>query len=253
MIASGVDEATAYAMAAQFEEQRQTEAEARYQDLLSRIVSPADKAAEKRREWDRKRKAEKEAAKKSGGNPVESTRTPVEQVEIHPTKDAPAPVHTRGENNLSRLVDTCSAAVVVAEAREPGSDWPQGKAAEHAKLLVELTASRWLDPSKQQLLVTTTGRLDAWKRDGASWEHDVVPVVTTIARARGSPIKSWKFFDDAIGQSIADNRRALEIPTAANGPRHERPDQPSAKLAAKLDNMASAQRGFALASARRAL
>jgi hypothetical protein len=70
--------------------------------------------------------------------------------------------------------------------------------------------------------VTTRGRLAAWKRDGASWEHDVLPVVTGLCAGRRSRIASWKFFDQAIARSIADNRAALEIPEAgrvrATGP-----------------------------------
>lgn len=60
--------------------------------------------------------------------------------------------------------------------------------------------------------MTTSGRLAAWKRDGASWEHDVVPVVTALCGKQRGPISTWKFFDPAIGRSVADNRAALEIP-----------------------------------------
>ena len=162
-----------------------------------------------------------------------------------------APVHTRGEDNPSRLEVTGFAAAVAAEAREPGFDWPPGKAVDHAKLLVAAAASPKLDPAKQPGLVTTTGRLEAWRRDGASWEHDVVPIVTTLARKTGPPVNTWKFFDAAIAQSIADNRRALDIP-AANGNRHERPDQPSAKLAGKISNLERSLRGAESAAARRA-
>lgn len=110
----------------------------------------------------------------------------------------------------------------VGEARERASDdWPAGKAADHAKLLVQVVASPRLDPSKSPGLVTTAGRLAAWQRDGASWEHDVVPVVTALCGKQRSAVSSWKFFDAAIARSIADNRAALEIPEAgvrATGP-----------------------------------
>jgi hypothetical protein len=81
-------------------------------------------------------------------------------------------------------------------------------------LLVELDASVRLDFARQPGLTLTAGRLAAWRRDGASWEHDVVPVVTSLARKRGQAIASWKFFDAAVAQSIADNRQALKIPEA---------------------------------------
>jgi hypothetical protein len=101
-------------------------------------------------------------------------------------------------------------------------DWPKGSGQHLGKLLVEAADSQWLDPSRSPDLITTLGRLTAWKRDGASWEHDVVPVVTGLCANRRSRVASWKFFDQAIARSIADNRAALEIPEAgrvrATGP-----------------------------------
>ncbi len=94
------------------------------------------------------------------------------------------------------------------------SDWPEGKAPDHAALLCDLAASPYLDWVKQPGLCQTNGQLHAWRRDGASWEHDVVPVVTALARKARRPISSWKFFAPAIAQSIADNRQALNIPEA---------------------------------------
>ena len=114
--------------------------------------------------------------------------------------------------------------------RASDDDWPEGKAIDHAALLVLEAATVFLDPSRQMLLVTTTGRLDAWRRAGASWEHDVVPVVTALARKARSPIASWKFFDTAIAQSIADNAAALEIPAASPRNDPQRPDRNTAQL-----------------------
>lgn len=101
-------------------------------------------------------------------------------------------------------------------------DWPDGKATDHARLLVEAVSSPRLDPQKSHGLSLTEGRLVAWRRDGASWEHDVVPVVKGLCAKQRSPISTWKFFDQAIARSIADNRAALAIPEAgaprATGP-----------------------------------
>lgn len=134
-------------------------------------------------------------------------------------KDAPAPVHTRGEDTSLRLVDTrTKVGVGGVDARKPDQQpdaWPTGDAVTLAKLLVRTVASPWLDPNKSPDLVTTTGRIAAWKRDGASWEHDVLPVVTGLCANRRSAISSWKFFDNAMGRSIADNRAALAIPEAS--------------------------------------
>jgi uncharacterized protein YdaU (DUF1376 family) len=136
-------------------------------------------------------------------------------------------------------------------AREPeADDWPPGKATDHARLLVLQVASPWLDPSKSPGLVTTEGRLHAWRRDGATWEHDVVPVVTALSAGRNGQISTWKFFDHAIARSIAANRAALEIPAA---PTRESPHERThadAKLVARHDNYASAARGAAAAARR---
>lgn len=118
----------------------------------------------------------------------------------------------------------------VVERASAADDWPEGKAIDHAALLVIEAATVFLDPSRQMLLVTTTGRLDAWRKAGASWEHDVVPVVTALARKARSPIASWKFFDAAIAQSIADNAAALEIPAASPRNDPQRPDRNTAQL-----------------------
>lgn len=109
-----------------------------------------------------------------------------------------------------QLVET----VVESQEPAPANDWPEGKAPHHAALLCELARTHNLDWVKQPGLVQTNGQLHAWRRDGASWEHDVVPVVTTLARKARSPITSWKYFAAAIAQSIADNRQALKIPEA---------------------------------------
>lgn len=106
-----------------------------------------------------------------------------------------------------------------AHAREVSpqtDDWPSGDLVD---ALVAEIASPWLDPTKSPGLITTGGRLTAWRREGASWLHDVVPVVRGLCASRNQLVTSWKFFDAAIGRSIADNRRALEIPEATGPPR----------------------------------
>jgi hypothetical protein len=109
-------------------------------------------------------------------------------------------------------------------------DWPKPIPA-WSHQLVEAVASPRLDPNKSLGLNTTAGRLAAWKAAGASWEHDVLPVVTALCAKQRTPISTWKFFDNAIGRSIADNRAALEIPAAgavrATGP-------PGSSLAAQI-------------------
>lgn len=129
----------------------------------------------------------------------------------------------------------------------PLDDWPDGKASDHAQLLVEAVASPWLDPHKSPDLVTTRGRVAAWKRDGASWEHDVLAVVTGLCANRRSRVASWKFFDDAISRSIAENRAALEIPEAAGRRQTGPPHSISAQIA--TDNAESRRLAFEMMDA----
>ena len=137
------------------------------------------------------------------------------------------------------------------------SDWPTGEARHHAGLLSQAAQTIRLDPTRQPGLTQTLGRLHAWRRDGASWEHDVMPTVVALAQRPGQPIASWKFFDNAIAQSIADNRQALTIPEAQphEGPAHVL--RPNHKLAAKRANherhIAAAEQVAGLMAARRAL
>lgn len=103
-----------------------------------------------------------------------------------------------------------------ASALDQSDDWPSDNLVAE---LVEAVASPRLDPAKQPGLTLTAGRIVAWKREGASWRHDVVPVVQALCAKAKGPVSSWKFFDAAIAQAIADNRAALEIPEArAIGP-----------------------------------
>lgn len=122
---------------------------------------------------------------------------------------------------------------VRASEIETTDDWPDGKAQDHARLIVSEVASPRLDPMKSPGLVTTAGRLAAWKRDGASWEHDVIPVVASVCAKQRGPVSTWKFFDQAIARSMADNRAALEVPIShrATGPPNSLTDRIAAEHA----------------------
>lgn len=99
-----------------------------------------------------------------------------------------------------------------ADATREGDDWPAGKPLDHASLIVSEANTVYLDTAREPGLIQTLGRLHAWRRDGASWQHDILPVITTMAGKLSRPVKSWAYFDAAIGESIAANRRALTIP-----------------------------------------
>lgn len=92
-------------------------------------------------------------------------------------------------------------------------DWPAGKSLDHAKALCEHVGHAGkLDTARSPGLIQSLGRLHVWKRDGASWEHDVIPTVTALAEKAKGPISTWAYFDRAVAESIAANRAALTIP-----------------------------------------
>jgi len=175
----------------------------------------SDPVSERRRAYDRERKRSKA---NSGGIPVENPDEqngviPVETpVEFHRKPDIPR-AHVR-DNNPTKVLTGKAVVVVSADARET-DDWPE---ADPSKALIAEVASPWLDPMKTPGLVLTAARVSAWRREGASWRDDVIPVVTTACQRRKSAIQSWQFFDAAIAQSIANNRAGLTIPEARAGP-----------------------------------
>lgn len=95
-------------------------------------------------------------------------------------------------------------------AREVFDDWPEGSSADHADALCAMAATVNLDRSREGGLTLTAGRLHAWRRDGASWDRDVKPVVLALAAKARAPITSWKYFDRAVAQAKADNDKQLE-------------------------------------------
>lgn len=138
----------------------------------------------------------------------------------------------------------------------PASDWPSGSTQDHARMLCAAAETVHLDLARQPTLTTTLGRLHAWRKQGASWEHDVLPVVTSIAQKARRSISSWKFFDDAIAQSIADNRAALIIPEASReGPTHvvRRDARYDAKVINLGNHLAGAEQAAGVLADRRAL
>lgn len=97
----------------------------------------------------------------------------------------------------------------VVGASAPSSDWPEG---DLVKALVAEVASPRLDPAKSPGLITSAGRISAWRHAGAPWAEVVVPVVRGLCAGIAGPISSWKFFDAAVARALADSRRGLEVP-----------------------------------------
>jgi len=111
---------------------------------------------------------------------------------------------------IPRIVDKTDA----DDSACANDDWPKGDARQLAQELVQAAGTSRLDPARSPGLATTLGRLPMWKASGASWLFDVVPTVTAVAQKAKGPIGTWGYFDNAIAQSVADNRKALEIPEA---------------------------------------
>jgi hypothetical protein len=217
--AAGVDAATVIKAVRAHEDRRQA-------DDAEKRAKAAAKKRRQRAEDEAKRAAVSPDVAGTNGDKAGHAGTAGDGGGQSGTKDAAAPVHTRGENNLSRL-EVTGFVGGVGETREPDQqtdDWPKGDAVQHVKLLVAHVASPWLDPQKSPDLITTRARLAAWKRDGASWVHDVLPTIEGLCANRRSAVSSWKFFDAAMGRAIAENRRALEIPEAV--PRQAGRDPP---------------------------
>lgn len=125
--------------------------------------------------------------------------------------------------------------------REREDDWPDGKPLDHARLICEAAATVHLDLARSPGLVQSLGRLDRWRKEGASWEHDVLPVITGRMAGRRSAITTWSYFDAAIGESIAANAAALTIPehTNVDRPDHRRAENPhDARRRAHLELLA---------------
>jgi hypothetical protein len=202
------------------------------QELVDAAKTPAvPDTLEKRRAYDRERKRGK---RNSTGIPPESQDD--NSTGIPPEFHRKTPPLARVEDNPLRVIPLEAATAVVVEPSV--TLWPDGKAADWARALAEAAATSKLDPIREPGLTLSLGEIARWKDAGAHWEFDVLNVVVTLAKKqRDGPIRSWKFFTDAVLRSVADNRQALEIPEA----RHERHHSPSAKRSAREDNL---ERGF---------
>lgn len=176
-----------------------------------------DEALEDVRAKARERQARSRASRDKAGvsrdkQPAENVTDVTSPAEMSRDKRDPL---VRVEDNLLRFSKLAKTDDDENASAGDQDDWPKGDAHDHAAELVQLVGSARLDPNRQLGLVTTMGRLVEWRRAGASWAFDVVPTIKTLAAKARQPIGSWKFFDNSVAQSMADNRRALEIPEAS--------------------------------------
>jgi uncharacterized protein YdaU (DUF1376 family) len=92
--------------------------------------------------------------------------------------------------------------------------WP----AKPMEALVDAVASPWLDPMKAPGLITSSGKIAAWRQRGAEWGRDVLPVVRGLCAAARGPISTWGYFDRAVLQALSDNSRETPLPEARASP-----------------------------------
>jgi hypothetical protein len=204
-----------------------------------------DLTLEKRRSKDRERQA-----KKRERDHVKSREATLQDVtdvtsrDQRDAKDAPAPVHTRGEDNLSRLVDTPNLTTLNA-SDAPDLDWPDGEKPSRAYLdqleaALREAAGAALNPTSTRLFslasILALGRTG--KGPPCDLQADVLPTIRArSARAPPGTAKSWDFFTEAILEA-RDKRLsgARAVEPIHQGHRHERPHS-SAKFDAKQANM----------------
>lgn len=172
-----------------------------------------DTAAEKRKAYDRERKAKKRNStgfSTGHNNPLKSADSTGNSTGIPPETPPLAGVR---DKPLTKVLSGGLTTAADASARD---DWPDGSVKDHAAQLCEICNTARLDLSRQGGLAMTLPRLGHWRTAGASWEFDVVPVVQALVARAKRPITTWKYFDDAVAESVAANRQALTIPEAEN-------------------------------------
>lgn len=150
------------------------------------------------------------------------------------TRDDPVTALARAVTPPVRVIPLEAEAAVENSVTE---DWPDLKAA--PDLLCRHAASPRLDLARQPGLITSAGRLSAWKAAGARWTLDVAPIVAAVARKRGPPIHSWTYFDAAVAEAIAQGRNALPLPDASHDQR-PRGGQPRAAFLDRLQDIGAA-------------
>lgn len=156
---------------------------------------------EKKREERERLKASENRLKASES---EASETRLKTSESVLNQDA---TRARREVITSNSVDTCYHTTPL-EAHE----WP----AKPIEAILAEVISPHLDRSKSPGLTTTAGEFGVWRRAGASWEHDVLPVIAGKVQAARRPITTWRYFTDAILETAAANRRAMTLPEARN-------------------------------------
>jgi hypothetical protein len=220
-------------------------------------ISPA---LEKKRQRDRDRywRNKGESGAESAGETVSEIAG--ETGAESDAKDAPAPVHTRGEDNPSTVVDLPYLTTPDSASAFANLDWPEGDKPSRTYLdqledaLRDAAGAALASPAiapKVKVLTPILALGRPGKGPPCDMQADVLPTVRArSARAPPGSVKSWDFFTEAILEA-RDKRLsgARAVEPIRQGNHHGRPDQPSRKFSAKQANMerafAGAQRAIA--------
>ena len=137
--------------------------------------------------------------------------------------------------------DSASASEPEEEVADPPSehqqpvradDWPEGGVEAWKGALAAIGHGR-LRLGAEGGLVTSAGIIIGWRRDGLSFDMDVLPLVEGLCRRQTEPVRSWKFFDGAVRQQHASRTRPANLLPLVGVARDDR-------LARKNDNLARA-------------
>jgi hypothetical protein len=165
-----------------------------------------------------------------------------------PAKDAPAPTYTRGEDNLSRLVDTGTNLTSLYSAGEPDLDWPGDAKPSRAYLdqlqaAVREAAGAALNPTATKLFslapILALGRIG--KGPPCDLQADVLPTIRArAAKAAPQSIGGWDYFtkacEEARDRRLAGAGEVRDLrPSGHDPPRRSFAEQVGAEHAAATD------------------
>jgi hypothetical protein len=220
MVKAGVPYETALDLARGFEEDLRAAALDMAQAIASGLARPSSNGAERTRRWREK----KDAAQGVTVTSPDVTEDK-EAVSLSPTPPNPSQEITTPFTPLKGGVSPAK--------RKTSAGEPLGFAAFWAAYPEKVGRLKAVESYRQAV-----ARIDGPDPPGE--------LLAAVERAKLS--RQWLQGYVPNPATWLNQGRWMDQPNpAAEGPRHERPD----KLTAKLENMASAQRGFALASARR--
>lgn len=134
-----------------------------------------------------------------------------------------------------------------AGATREGLDEDQGPDLDAAEAACLAACGEGMAPAARAAITATTATIGAWLKAGYDFELDVLPVIAErTAKARGSPIRTWEYFSQAIAarhaRRIAQAARSQGAeeagagPAVAPGSQTATPEDRLARLAAWLNS-----------------